>query len=302
MPMISFLSLSFAILSSSLFLSLLSDPISLISLSILASLFTRRFLNFCSILFCAASLSISFGPFFRPSLFFAQIYGNPRQMLDPLVVTNIPAFAGQPVYLDCCLTAQQDFFTSCFTQVRSKQLQNKTAIRALLSAISVLTYVGIYSSPPVSSRLSPIPSPHSYAPHSQTYTHIYIYSLRQALKCPVVTRMLRRQTTTFGSWTISFDCIKLDPGLTFRTAADSLWIPYFLTQDTGILSRDLATPPNVTKYGNPSLDAAWLYYMDQYVYWPNKLVFFSYIASENLTNPVDIFYGKFDSNVGGFQV
>ncbi len=40
----------------------------------------------------------------------------------------------------------------------------------------------------------------------------------------------------------------------------------------------------------------------QYVYWPNKLVFFSYIASENLTNPVDIFYGKFDSNVGGFQV
>ena len=114
--------------------------------------------------------------------------------------------------------------------------------------------------------------------------------------------MLRRQTTTFGSWTISFDCIKLDPGVTFRTAADSLWIPYYLTQDTGILSRDLATPPNVTKYGNPSLDAAWLYYMDQYVYWPNKLVFFSYIASENATNPVDIFYGKFDSNVGGFQV
>lgn len=37
-------------------------------------------------------------------------------------------------------------------------------------------------------------------------------------------------------------------------------------------------------------------------YWPNKFVLFSWIASENATAPVDIFYGKYDDNVGGFQV
>lgn len=28
---------------------------------------------------------------------------------------------------------------------------------------------------------------------------------------------------------------------------------------------------------------------------------FSWIASENSTNPVDIYYGRYDANVGGFQ-
>ena len=37
-------------------------------------------------------------------------------------------------------------------------------------------------------------------------------------------------------------------------------------------------------------------------YWPNKFVLFSWIANENATKPVDIFYGKYDDNVGGFQV
>jgi hypothetical protein len=36
--------------------------------------------------------------------------------------------------------------------------------------------------------------------------------------------------------------------------------------------------------------------------WPNKMVMFSFLPSENASKPVDIFYGAQDANVGGFQV
>jgi hypothetical protein len=91
------------------------------------------------------------------------------------------------------------------------------------------------------------------------------------------------------------------PGIKFTSNTQSLWMPYQLLTDYGVLAWDNSTGNSsyVTgSYSNsddPSTDEAYALYMQNLVYWPAKLLFMSYLPSENNSNPIDLYYGRLDT-------
>jgi hypothetical protein len=81
-------------------------------------------------------------------------------------------------------------------------------------------------------------------------------------------------------------------GHILTSEAESLWLPYFLNQDFGILAKD-SVGQNASG-ADPSQDYAYNAFVNQYVYWPVKLVMTSFIDNENMTDPALIYLGMAD--------
>jgi hypothetical protein len=123
--------------------------------------------------------------------------------------------------------------------------------------------------------------------------------------CPVNARFRPNQfgysSLLANGFSIQFDCMDYAPGIKFTSNTQSLWMPYQLLTDYGVLAWDNSTGNSsyVTgSYSNsddPSTDEAYALYMQNLVYWPAKLLFMSYLPSENNSNPIDLYYGRLDT-------
>jgi len=137
-----------------------------------------------------------------------------------------------------------------------------------------------------------------------TFLDYFVDCFTYARTCPVQMRYQfggAQLTSTYGNWNIKFQCVNVAPGVTFYEDSDNLFIPWFLTNDNGVLSRDANW--GVSNRSDAGYDVQYLYFCNNFVYWPKKTTMFSYLGIENLTNTVDIYYqaSGLDDIIGGSQ-
>jgi hypothetical protein len=140
---------------------------------------------------------------------------------------------------------------------------------------------------------------------------IFITCYPEHLTCPKPVQFRQNIIGQYGSWNVAFDCVDIAPGISVPDPTTSIFIPYNHYQDNGLLSllnNDalqqtpplfLTNNPSMSNSSDPNFDPGYLKWCNNYQFWPHKYVLFSYIASENQTNPIDLFYGLYDQNVGG---
>jgi len=137
-----------------------------------------------------------------------------------------------------------------------------------------------------------------------TFLDFFVDCFTFGRTCPVPVRFLRgtSQTTSFfGSWLIKLQCLQVSPGIMFYANSDNLFIPFFLTSDNSVLA--LKNDWTISNRTDAQYDEAYLFFCNNYMYWPHKFVMFSYMGIENSTNVADILYQKsgLDAVIGGSQ-
>jgi len=148
------------------------------------------------------------------------------------------------------------------------------------------------------------------------FSDFFVDCFTKAKKCAVKAYQIRNFAGTFPtsiinpatnlprSWYIYFDCLQVSPGITFQKDSDQLYIPFFVTMDTGVIAMDMNSQWWNDSSTDSNYDPLYRQFCDNSMFWPKKFTMFSFEASENQTSITDIYFGvdpNIDLKIGGSQ-
>jgi hypothetical protein len=106
------------------------------------------------------------------------------------------------------------------------------------------------------------------------------------------------------TWGFGLDCVNIEPGIVVKTNQDAIYLPYMIYRDYGVFAQTLSHQ-NMNSSANAANDPAYLFFINNWVFWPQKMIIVSYTKEEYPNSadvdPLALYLGSKDAALGGPQ-